>query len=334
MISIYSFLQKRKVHENRHGIFMVIIAYALSFVMLVLGSDIFYNIDTAAEGIKKTGEETKDLSTTLSTTDTTDPKAMDYTLALLRTQMIDPYGLTETPKTKETQQTVETQTVSKNTTGTADTIWFLGNGMDSETFNNLMLHMDSLGTVKDDSLADTADLAAAADNAKQQASEAKDAKSGEAGGKKESGAKEKEEDTYSVRVASADKVITVTKKEVGMLERIVEAEAGGEDMIGKILIANVIFNRVAHDEFPDTVKGVIFENDDGDYQFSPVESGRYWDVKVSKETKKAVQRALKGEDYSEGALYFVAKKRSKKSGWFDSELEWLFKHGGHDFYIG
>ncbi|HCM13497.1 MAG TPA: cell wall hydrolase, partial [Lachnospiraceae bacterium] len=34
------------------------------------------------------------------------------------------------------------------------------------------------------------------------------------------------------------------------------------------------------------------------------------------------------------ALYFMARKRAKASNakWFDDNLKWLFKHGGHEFY--
>ncbi len=39
--------------------------------------------------------------------------------------------------------------------------------------------------------------------------------------------------------------------------RIVEAEAGTEDLKGRILVANVILNRVKNDEFPDTVTDVV-----------------------------------------------------------------------------
>ena len=118
-----------------------------------------------------------------------------------------------------------------------------------------------------------------------------------------------------------------------MLEQIVEAEATGEDMIGKILVANVIFNRTKDDEFPDTIKEVIFQKVGGDYQFSPIADKRYWSVKVTKETKEAVQRAVDGEDHSEGALFFMARRLARKSSakWFDNNLTWLFKHGAHEF---
>lgn len=118
------------------------------------------------------------------------------------------------------------------------------------------------------------------------------------------------------------------------LLRIVEAEAGGEDENGKLLVANVVLNRVDSPLFPDTVREVVYQQDYGVYQFSPVSDGRIDRVTVSDETRRAVERAVYGEDISQGALYFAA--RSAASGesmrWFDSSLTWLFAYGGHEFY--
>ena len=62
MSAIYSFLQKRKLHENQHGFVMVVIAYVLSALMLILGSDVFYNIDSEAAGMDiKIEEETQNV---------------------------------------------------------------------------------------------------------------------------------------------------------------------------------------------------------------------------------------------------------------------------------
>lgn len=55
-----------------------------------------------------------------------------------------------------------------------------------------------------------------------------------------------------------------------ILCRIVEAEAGNEDEKGRMLIANVVMNRVESSRFPNTVKGVVFQKGGGVYQFSPV----------------------------------------------------------------
>ncbi len=122
--------------------------------------------------------------------------------------------------------------------------------------------------------------------------------------------------------------------EMGVLLRIVEAEAGNEDEEGKLLVANVVLNRVENDAFPDTVSGVVFQKEKGVTQFSPVSNGSYYRVEISDETVSAVGRALMGEDISQGALYFAARKYADrdKMKWFDEQLTFLFAHGGHEFF--
>lgn len=128
--------------------------------------------------------------------------------------------------------------------------------------------------------------------------------------------------------------VKLSNEDIEVLQRIVEAEATGEDIKGKILVANVILNRVNDEDFPDTVKAVVFQKDGSTYQFSPIKDGRYYSVKVSESTKKAVKRVLEGEDYSRGALYFSARIRADKNSmsWFDRHLTFLFKYGGHEFF--
>lgn len=122
----------------------------------------------------------------------------------------------------------------------------------------------------------------------------------------------------------------ITGEELDLLEKIVQAEAGGEDLKGKILVANVVLNRVHSSRFPNDIKSVIMAG----RQFSPVSDGRLWTVTVSAETKEAVQRALDGEDYSQGALYFMARSAADPGNvtWFDRALTRLFRHGGHEFF--
>ena len=299
---IYSFLQKRKMHESHHGIIMVVIAYAISALLLVLGSDIFYNIRSTADTNADTLEETKEIALQ-DTSDYPDP----IPFRNINTALINPYKLDE----EFLLPGLEEQSNS------SDTVWLLGSAMDRNTYDVVMKQVNDYYSqiTAEEPKADKADSA------------------GQASGKEKNNEKDTIE-SFSVEVASSDTKINVASEEVTMLERIVEAEAGGEDMVGKILVANVIFNRIASKQFPDSVEKVIFQRSDDDYQFSPVGSGRYWKVKISKETKEAVKRAMEGEDYSKGALYFIAKKYSKSSNinWFENNLTRLFKHGGHEFY--
>lgn len=138
----------------------------------------------------------------------------------------------------------------------------------------------------------------------------------------------------NVSVMERDYAYDITQEDYENMLRIVEAEAGGEDRKGKLLVANVILNRVENESFPDTVTDVIFQKENGICQFSPISDGRFYSVDVSEETVEAVDAALYGEDCSEGALYFMARKYAdkEKAAWFDRNLTKLFTYGGHEFF--
>lgn len=144
----------------------------------------------------------------------------------------------------------------------------------------------------------------------------------------ESAADETEPEAEETAVSGT--AISISDKDYRVLLRIVQAEAGICDTKGRILVANVILNRVKSSEFPNTVTGVVYERS----QFSPVLDGSINTCKVTQKTIDAVDRALAGEDYSKGALYFMNRKTSSRKNvrWFDSHLKYLFKHGSHEFF--
>ena len=135
-------------------------------------------------------------------------------------------------------------------------------------------------------------------------------------------------------VLEQTKKYQLSDKDYDVLLRIVEAEAGGEDQDGKLLVANVVLNRVNSELFPDTVLEVVMQKEQGIAQFSPTVDGRYTNVCVSDDTVAAVERALYGEDISRGALYFCAREKadSDKLKWFDRKLTRLFSYGHHEFF--
>ena len=115
----------------------------------------------------------------------------------------------------------------------------------------------------------------------------------------------------------------------------VVTEATDKDEKSKILVANVILNRVRSKEFPNSIEAVVFQRVYGKVQFSPTADGRYESVHITKSTKRSVKKALEdGIDYSEGALYFVEKTMAnpKNVSWFDEALTRLFTYQGHSFY--
>lgn len=127
----------------------------------------------------------------------------------------------------------------------------------------------------------------------------------------------------------------LSEQDYDSLLRIVEAEAGGEDSDGKLLVANVVLNRVNSESFPDTVTEVVMQREKGVAQFTPTVDGRFRNIAVSEETYEAVERALYGEDISQGALYFCARKQTdaNKMKWFDQNLTRLFAYGNHEFFL-
>ena len=123
--------------------------------------------------------------------------------------------------------------------------------------------------------------------------------------------------------------IKYTDEDYQVLLRIVQAEAGICDPKGKILVADVIINLVLSGKFPDSVKAVVYQPS----QFQPVSNGTINTVKVTAETIECVDRALAGEDYSNGALYFMNRRASgSAASWFDRRLTYLFAHDGHEFF--
>ena len=95
----------------------------------------------------------------------------------------------------------------------------------------------------------------------------------------------------------------ITQSEIDLLEKLVYCEAGVEPISGQIAVVNVVLNRLNSSEFPNTVTGVIMQNN----QFSPVSNGAIYNVKPSEEVKQSVKRALNGEKtVSDDTVYFFA----------------------------
>lgn len=149
---------------------------------------------------------------------------------------------------------------------------------------------------------------------------------------------EVKERDLSLMSSSTDRIVNyhgrrfaITEEDYQVLLKIVEAESGGEDIKGRMLVANVILNRLEVGFGGNTITEVVF--DEG--QFSPVTSGKIFRMVPSETTIEAVDRVLAGEDHSKGALYFMCRELASKKGirWFEKNLEFLFKHGCHEFYV-
>ena len=113
------------------------------------------------------------------------------------------------------------------------------------------------------------------------------------------------------------------------LSRIIHAESGGEALEGQIAVGNVVLNRVSSGDFPDSIPGVIFDDENG-VQFEPVSNGTVTNAPTEL-SLEAARRALSGENTAGDALYFFAPALSQGS-WIDSSRTYRQTIGCHRFY--
>jgi N-acetylmuramoyl-L-alanine amidase len=117
--------------------------------------------------------------------------------------------------------------------------------------------------------------------------------------------------------------------EVYWLSKIINAEAGGEIMIGKIAVGNVVLNRTRSSAFPNTIYGVIFDTKNG-VQFSPVANGTIYKSPNS-DSIIAAKICLEGYTISYDILYFVNPKVAPNS-WASKNRPYFDTIGNHVFY--
>lgn len=120
----------------------------------------------------------------------------------------------------------------------------------------------------------------------------------------------------------------ITNADKDLMARLVSAEAKGEPYAGKVAVATVILNRVDSVQFPNTVKGVVYENVSGHYAFTPVQNGMIYQA-ADAASKKAVEEALAFRGKGNGSLYFYNPKTST-SKWIYSR-ETIVTIGNHKF---
>ena len=111
-----------------------------------------------------------------------------------------------------------------------------------------------------------------------------------------------------------------------MLMRIAQAEAGNQGIEGMGLVMATVLNRVQDEDFPGTIKDVIFQP----HHFSSVSDGRYYTVDISPEAHEALADIEMGMPYDTEIVGFEAKANGRSlERWF----QYAYTVGNHDFYI-
>lgn len=143
-----------------------------------------------------------------------------------------------------------------------------------------------------------------------------------------------EQQSYTVHInkngSTSMMASSYSEEDLYWLSRIVHAESSGESFEGKLAVANVVINRKNSNSFPNTIKGVVFD-DLGGIQFTPVSNGTIYNT-PNKESVQAATDALEGSNNIGDALFFVNSSKSKLN-WIQTHRTYYSTIGNHEFYL-
>lgn len=108
-----------------------------------------------------------------------------------------------------------------------------------------------------------------------------------------------------------------SEDEIYLIERMVETEIGGGTFEQKVNVADVVWNRIENDRWPDTIAKIIVP---GQFAFGKTQ--------VSESTRLAVEYSFMFPDQTNGALAFHSMGQSEKFG----NYYFLLFDGNHSFY--
>ena len=117
-----------------------------------------------------------------------------------------------------------------------------------------------------------------------------------------------EEKDSDHKSTSSEKSSKYSQEDIELLARLVYAEARGEPYLGKVAVAASVLNRMESPDYPDTIAGVIYQNNFG-FQYCPVSNGQI-NLSPDDASMRAVRQALNGHDPSNGALSFYNPAKS------------------------
>lgn len=120
-----------------------------------------------------------------------------------------------------------------------------------------------------------------------------------------------------------------TDEDLYWLSRIISAESQGECLAGQIAVGNVVCNRAASNEFPNTIKEVIFDTKDC-VQFEPVSNRTVYN-EPTEQSVLAAQLVLAGANTVGDSMYFFAPALSEGL-WIRTNRPYHMTIGCHMFF--
>lgn len=135
--------------------------------------------------------------------------------------------------------------------------------------------------------------------------------------------------TTKKQTTATASTISYTDEEFTMMCYVLQNEAGNLSDKSKIAVSNVIINRVKSPRFANSISGVLT----AEGQFTAISNYYNKTNPPTEHTKECVLRALNGEDYSNGALFYYAPKYcgGSTAAWFES-LTFCMELEGQRFF--
>ncbi len=126
---------------------------------------------------------------------------------------------------------------------------------------------------------------------------------------------------------------TLTPEEISLIEVTIQHEVGGLSATYKRLIAELIYNRLRSDIYPDTVKEMLYQEN----QFIGIESWYYPDYPVDDETKAVVKEVFSKDTTTHQALAYYNPALSCEEAiiWFEysGDVQFLFDYSEESWGI-
>ena len=124
--------------------------------------------------------------------------------------------------------------------------------------------------------------------------------------------------------------VSYNADDVYWLARIAHAEAQGEGYSGMLAVANCIINRTQSADFPNTVKGVIFDTKYG-VQYQPTVNGTIYNTPCDTAVE-AAKNALNGHNNVGSSMYFFNPNKATST-WIANNRQYYTTIGNHAFYL-
>ncbi len=119
---------------------------------------------------------------------------------------------------------------------------------------------------------------------------------------------------------------TLTDHEVSLLETTIQHEVGNFSREYKTYVAEVIYNRLMSEDFPDTIYEVLFQEG----QFQGIASWCNSGITLDEETKSVVEEVFSGESPSHNCTFYYNPALSDYESvmWFEysGDIEYVFSY--------